>query len=315
MSTTTVSQFATELKMPVTALLEQLARAGVSKEGGDDSLTDQDKNNLLDYLRRSHGEAEPKNKITLTRKSTSEIKAKDAHGRARTVQVEVRKKRVLVKRDTPEATAEPVTDEEALSLAATQPEILPETAPADDVPVAQDVATEAVAVPDAVDAAPAEAEKDAVGEAVIESEPEAQAELAVSEVVAAESVTEEAAAEVVPEAKEVAPTPVRRTLDRASIIGEKELKAREEEARRHNRLREIQERELKEKQAREVQLAQMRQQAEVAAAAAKEAEQAKMEAAAQARNAEGGEKGTLHKRPDAAPGKKGEKGRQADEGK
>lgn len=62
MSTTTVSQFATELKMPVTALLEQLARAGVSKEGGDDSLTDQDKNNLLEYLRRSHGEAEPKNK-------------------------------------------------------------------------------------------------------------------------------------------------------------------------------------------------------------------------------------------------------------
>ena len=126
MSTTTVSQFATELKMPVTALLEQLARAGVSKEGGDDSLTDQDKNNLLEYLRRSHGEAEPKNKITLTRKSTSEIKAKDAHGRARTVQVEVRKKRVLVKRDTPEATAEPVTDEEALSLATTQPEMLPE---------------------------------------------------------------------------------------------------------------------------------------------------------------------------------------------
>lgn len=315
MSTTTVSQFATELKMPVTALLEQLARAGVSKEGGDDSLTDQDKNNLLEYLRRSHGEAEPKNKITLTRKSTSEIKAKDAHGRARTVQVEVRKKRVLVKRDTPEAAAEPVAGEEDLSLAAMQPEMQSETVQADDLPVAQDVATEAVAVPDAVDAAPAEAEKDAVGEAVIESEPEAQAELAVSEVVAAESVTEEAAAEPEPEAKEVAPTPVRRTLDRASIIGEKELKAREEEARRHNRLREIQERELKEKQAREVQLAQMRQQAEAAAAAAKEAEQAKMEAAAQARNAEGGEKGTLHKRPDAAPGKKGEKGRQADEGK
>jgi len=169
--------------MPVTALLEQLARAGVSKEGGDDSLTDQDKNNLLDYLRRSHGEAEPKNKITLTRKSTSEIKAKDAHGRARTVQVEVRKKRVLVKRDTPEAAAEPVADEEDLSLAAMQPEMQSETVQADDVPVAQDVATEAVAVPDAVDAAPAEAEKDAVGEAVIESEPEAQAELAVSEVV------------------------------------------------------------------------------------------------------------------------------------
>lgn len=316
MSTTTVSQFATELKMPVTALLEQLARAGVSKEGGDDSLTDQDKNNLLDYLRRSHGEAEPKNKITLTRKSTSEIKAKDAHGRARTVQVEVRKKRVLVKRDTPEAAAEPVADEEDLSLAAMQPELQSETVQADDLPVAQEMAPEVVAGQDAADvAAPAEVKQEAVAEVVVETEPEVQAEEAVSEVAAAEPVAEEVAAEPEPEVKEVAPTPVRRTLDRASIIGEKELKAREEEARRHNRLREIQERELKEKQAREAQLAQMRQQAEAAAAAAKEAEQAKMEAAAQARNAEGGEKGTLHKRPDAAPGKKGEKGRQADEGK
>src|SRR5574343_991855 len=99
MSATTVSQFAQELKMPVSALLEQLGKAGVGKEGANDALNDQDKARLLDYLRRSHGESQTKTKITLTRKSTSEIKATDAHGRARTVQVEVRKKRVLVKRD------------------------------------------------------------------------------------------------------------------------------------------------------------------------------------------------------------------------
>ena len=98
MSATTVSQFAVELKMPASALLEQLNKAGVSKQGSNDVLSDQDKAKLLEYLRRSHGD-ESKAKITLTRKQTTEIKATDAHGRARTVQVEVRKKRVLVKRE------------------------------------------------------------------------------------------------------------------------------------------------------------------------------------------------------------------------
>src|SRR5574343_492232 len=106
MSATTVSQFAQELKMPVAALLEQLGKAGVGKEGAADTLTDQDKAKLLEYLRRSHGEAQTKTKITLTRKQTSEIKATDAHGRARTVQVEVRKKRVLVKRELGDLTPE-----------------------------------------------------------------------------------------------------------------------------------------------------------------------------------------------------------------
>jgi translation initiation factor IF-2 len=86
------------LKCRSSALLEQLGKAGVGKQTGSDTLTDQDKAKLLDYLRRAHGD-ESKAKITLTRKQTSEIKATDSHGRARTVQVEVRKKRVLVKRE------------------------------------------------------------------------------------------------------------------------------------------------------------------------------------------------------------------------
>jgi translation initiation factor IF-2 len=119
MAVTSVSQFAIELKMPVEALLEQLARAGVTKHGSADTLADQDKARLLDYLRRSHGESDTKTKITLTRKQTSEIKATDAMGRARTVQVEVRKKRVLVKRDASEQLAEaaPVVVEAAPPVA------------------------------------------------------------------------------------------------------------------------------------------------------------------------------------------------------
>ncbi|MBA3032227.1 MAG: translation initiation factor IF-2 [Gammaproteobacteria bacterium] len=94
-----VSQFAAELKMPPAALIEQLAKAGVAKKTGSDTLTEQDKTRLLEFLRKSHGEASPKAKITLTRKQTSEIKSADSSGKARTIQVEVRKKRTFVKRE------------------------------------------------------------------------------------------------------------------------------------------------------------------------------------------------------------------------
>ena len=101
MAQTSVSQFAGELKVAPQVLLDQLNAAGVSKKLVDDALSEQDKTKLLEYLRRSHGAAEPKQRITLTRKQTTEIKTATATGKARTIQVEVRKKRVFVKRDTP----------------------------------------------------------------------------------------------------------------------------------------------------------------------------------------------------------------------
>jgi translation initiation factor IF-2 len=102
---TSVAQFASELKVPPSVLLEQLRAAGVEKRLAEDSLSEQDKARLLEYLRKSHGSVEPKNKITLTRKQTSEIKKSDSMGKARTIQVEVRKKRVFVKRDPSELAA------------------------------------------------------------------------------------------------------------------------------------------------------------------------------------------------------------------
>ena len=100
MPQSTIEQFATELKMPAGALLEQLAAAGVDVKKAGDNLTEQDKTRLLDYLRKQHGAAsEPKKRITLTRKTTAEIKAADSSGKSRTIQVEVRKKRVLVRRE------------------------------------------------------------------------------------------------------------------------------------------------------------------------------------------------------------------------
>ena len=100
MSSTTVAEFATELKKPTDTLLEQLKSAGVAKSAATDKLTDADKQRLLSHLQASHGTASAeRKKITLVKKSTSEIKQADASGKARTIQVEVRKKRTFVRRE------------------------------------------------------------------------------------------------------------------------------------------------------------------------------------------------------------------------
>jgi translation initiation factor IF-2 len=111
MASNNVSQFATELKMPADLLLTQLRAAGVDKSSASDSLSKDDKDKLLNHLRRAHG-ASPdgeKKKITLTRKETTEIKQADATGKSRTIQVEVRKKRTFVQRDEPVAEEAPVS--------------------------------------------------------------------------------------------------------------------------------------------------------------------------------------------------------------
>ncbi|CAH1070162.1 translation initiation factor IF-2 [Candidatus Nitrotoga sp. 1052] len=91
-----VAQFAGELGLPVGLLLEQLQAAGVAKQQESDSISEQDKAQLLEHLHSTHGSGSDKSKkITLTRRETTEIKKADSTGRARTIQVEVRKKRVV----------------------------------------------------------------------------------------------------------------------------------------------------------------------------------------------------------------------------
>ena len=107
MSSTTVAEFANELKKSTSTLIEQLRLAGVDKSTPNDALTDGDKQKLLNHLKASHGTESPeRKKITLVKKSTSEIKQADATGKARTIQVEVRKKRTFIKRDDGPETAE-----------------------------------------------------------------------------------------------------------------------------------------------------------------------------------------------------------------
>lgn len=125
MASNNVAQFANELKMPAELLLKQLSEAGVAKNSASDPLSKEDKDRLLEHLRRAHGTAvdNEKKKITLTRKETSEIKQADATGKSRTIQVEVRKKRTFVKRDdvVPEATARPAVTQAPQMTASPEP--------------------------------------------------------------------------------------------------------------------------------------------------------------------------------------------------
>ncbi len=115
MAEVTVSQFAEVLKVPVDRLLVQLDQAGIKVDGPDARISDDAKLELLTHLRRSHGsgddgDAAPR-KITLKRKTQSELKLSSAQGRARTVNVEVRRQRTYIKRDVLEEQARQQQDE------------------------------------------------------------------------------------------------------------------------------------------------------------------------------------------------------------
>ena len=118
MATTTVENLAKELKRTPAALLEQLQAAGINKTSAEDKLTEKDKAKLLEHLQVAHGsDTAARKKITLTKRETTEIRQADSAGKTRTVQVEVRKKRVLVKRD--DSAKEPVSEVEKPAATAT----------------------------------------------------------------------------------------------------------------------------------------------------------------------------------------------------
>jgi len=101
MADVSVTQFADVVGISVDRLLEQLQEAGVTVDGAESKITDEEKMKLLGFLKGKHEsegkQTEPK-KITLNRKSTSELKVTGTHGKNKSVTVEVRKKRTYVKR-------------------------------------------------------------------------------------------------------------------------------------------------------------------------------------------------------------------------
>jgi len=127
---TTVKVLAKELKRTAPDLLEQLKAAGIEKGSEDDSITEKDKTVLLEHLQKAHGSADTgaRKKITLIKRESSEIRQADSAGRTRTVQVEVRKKRVLVKagEKAPEATAPEPTSAKVATKAAPAKSVISE---------------------------------------------------------------------------------------------------------------------------------------------------------------------------------------------
>lgn len=103
MSDVTVKQFAEVVGIPVDRLMSQLEEAGSSIKSADQSISDKEKVELLNYLRRTHGSeeipgiAEPK-KVTLKRRTVSELRQAGPQGKSKTVNVEVRRRRTYVKR-------------------------------------------------------------------------------------------------------------------------------------------------------------------------------------------------------------------------
>ncbi|MBP53711.1 translation initiation factor IF-2 [Marinobacter sp.] len=157
MADVTVKQLAADVGAPVDRLLRQIVEAGLKARSEADSVTSDEKQQLLTYLKKNHGEseAEPK-KITLKRKTTTTLKA----GRTKTVNVEVRKRRTYIKRAElePEAAKQ---EEAAEQAAAAAPEEAPATVAAEqaqpaDAPKPEAPVSDAPAEEPAVDEKPAE---------------------------------------------------------------------------------------------------------------------------------------------------------------
>ena len=293
-----VKEFADELRLDVQRLLDQFRQAGVEKNGAEDPVTARDKAQLLAFLKRQHGE-NTGGKITLTRKETTALKATDAQGRARTVQVEVRKKRVLVNRDEVLAKAK---EEQAKVEAALKAAQAVETAARATTPVAEEAAPavraetapQAETAPISVEAQPLPSEAAA---SVAEEKPSAEETPAeVAEPVATEASAVAAPAEVAAQAPAVAesraagpqlaPSAPKTKLTRtatpaASILSPEELARREAEAKRQAELRARQEADLRAKREREL-ARQARAQAQLQEEAAKAREAAEAAAAAAA---------------------------------
>jgi translation initiation factor IF-2 len=124
MAEVTVKQLAEDVGAPVDRLLKQIVEAGLKARSGDDAVSSDEKQQLLAYLRKNHGDGAEPQKITLKRKTTTTLKA----GKAKTVNVEVRKRRTYIKR----AELQPEADAPQPEVPAEKPEL--EQPPVEETP-------------------------------------------------------------------------------------------------------------------------------------------------------------------------------------
>ena len=254
MSNVTAKQLSEVIGISVEKLLDQLNAAGVQVSGANAPISDDDKMKLLDSLRSSHGKEESggPRKITLQRKSKSEIRVSGVTGRnvtTKTINVEVRKKRTYIRRSEIEADgsdqASPAESTQAEEL--TSAEIIAEEtrpmAKQDDKAEAKKVEEaaklEAEEVRDRLEKEKAEAEEKAYQKNLEEAEAakkiiekqQAEAEAAVAEQVARAALEEAARASAVVEEKPGKPGKPgkhgKRGDDKNTRYGRKELHVKE----------------------------------------------------------------------------------------
>ncbi len=175
MAEITLESFAQQIGVPVSRLLEQLSEAGIAGKKAGDMLSDEEKMTLLTFLRRDHAapSGPVRSKVTLRQKTTAEIKQTSRFGAARTVHVEVRKKRTFVKRSELEEArqAEALQLEAAAKQAAEEQAARQRPAAAEAVPAPSEaVAPEAVAPVAAPEAKAAGEERKPAPEAKREKE-------------------------------------------------------------------------------------------------------------------------------------------------
>ncbi|WP_295718910.1 translation initiation factor IF-2 [uncultured Halovibrio sp.] len=174
MAEVTVKQLAEDVGAPVDRLLRQFEEAGLSKRAEDDVVTDEEKQTLLAYLRQGTGGDSGPSKVTLKRRTTTQLRTGGGSrgGSGKTVNVEVRKKRTYVKRSEAQGQPENEAEQQAEEAAA--------EAQAQEAPQAEE--------------APAEQAAAEAAEATQPAEPEAEtSEAAESEPAAEEPAAEEAA--------------------------------------------------------------------------------------------------------------------------
>lgn len=116
MSQVTIDAFAKQIRISIEKLLSQLEQAGISGKTKDDLLADDEKIKLLQYLKGAGARQQPaKDRISVKRKTTDEIRQTSRTGASRTVHVEVKKRRNFVRRSTLEADQLRQKEEERLA--------------------------------------------------------------------------------------------------------------------------------------------------------------------------------------------------------
>src|SRR5690606_28931671 len=126
MTDKSIKELALSVERPVEKLLEQVRDAGLPQRKADDIISTEQQNALVNHLKKVHGQdAGNAGQITLKRKTTSTAKVASTSGKAKTINVEVRKKHTFVKPDPEQIKAEALAKAQAEQTARAQVEQKP----------------------------------------------------------------------------------------------------------------------------------------------------------------------------------------------